>query len=259
MIVPFGPSVFDYSLLKQQAKILLNNFPRAIGVRFTNNFSEEYNDGKYYVVLTKRPVDLDALSSKKRHDFISAKKNCSVVQLDANYIAENGYLVYRNALKRYRYGHLYLTDNVFKKMVLSEIGYGDIVHYWGVFYANKLVGFAKNYCFGRELKMSSLKFDPEYLKFDSSIALIHGMTEYYLRNKNFLWMTAGFTSISHDSNFNSYLIDKFNFYKAKVRLEVFYKPIVGRFISMTFKYRGFLKFISHDLGTLYKQEEMRGF
>lgn len=179
--------------------------------------------------------------------------------VDSNFIAEQGYRVYASALENYRGAKIKnITENQFKKNILFTKNFNDLIHYWGVFHADKLIAYSVNHIYDTiEVNYSTIKFHPDYLKLYPSYALIYTMNQYYLKDKSFEYVNDGFRNILHQTNIQQYLIEKFRFKKAYTNLKIVYKPHLSFLLSITFPFKEYLKQMNPKLASLYALEEIR--
>jgi len=119
---------------------------------------------------------------------------------------------------------------------LIHNNFQDIIHYWVVYDSNsgKLIAYSQNYIYEKfECNYSVIKFDPNYLKLYSSYALIYTMNEYYLGNQKFLYVNDGFKSLLHETNIQNYLIEKFQFKKVYLDINIYLRPYISKLLKIT--------------------------
>lgn len=259
MVIPLGPAKFDYSITEDEAKYLLSQFPKALLVRWTDGFNNHSQSEEWYAVISDKFYDLDEVSVNTRSKIRRGLKNCTVEMVDARFIAENGYDVFISAFDRYKRTKApKITRDEFKKQKLILDRFGDIVHFWGVFYKGELIAYSENYIYDNtEASYSTIKFHPDYLKLYPSYALIYTMNQYYLKDNKFEYVNDGFRNISHQTNIQGFLMEKFRFRKAYTDLYVLYRTYLSIYIKLTFPIRNILKKIYPRLGALYIMEEIR--
>jgi hypothetical protein len=274
MVIPIGPAILDYTILKDEAKFLLAKFPHALLVRWTDGFKiidREVPDSSlmriinnpekdWYAVILTQFKDLEELSSNTRSKIRRGLKKCTVERVvDAKFILENGYDVFISAFKRYRRTRVpNLTREDFKRRILILNNFEDIVHFWGVFHKDRLIAYSENYIYDNiEVSYSTIKFDPNYLNLYPSYALFYTMNKYYLKESKFKYVNDGFRNILHRTNIQKFLIEKFNFRKEYTNLYVFYNPYLSIYLKITFPMRNFLRKICPKLEALYTMEEIK--
>jgi hypothetical protein len=124
-----------------------------------------------------------------------------------------------------------------------------------------MIGYAQNIIDENIVLYSTVKLHPEYLSLYSSYALFFVMNQYYLNEKNFLYVSDGARSISHETNVQKFLIQKFNFRKAYCRLNIVYREDVNLLIKILFPFRKIFQkynnFLTKKAIVLLKQEEIR--
>mgnify|MGYP001256920798 CR=1 FL=1 len=258
MVMPLGPVKFNYSLQKEDAEALLQKFSSALLVRCTNGFNTKIS-GEWYAIICNKFRDISELSAKNRSEIKRGFKNCKISMVDAKFIAENGFEVYISAFERYKgVKKPSITEKEYRERMLQTKDFDDIIHYWGVFYGDKLIGYSQNYIFDKiEVNYSTVKFDPKFLSLYPSYALFYTMNKSYLEEEHFEYVNDGFRNILHETNIQKYLIDKFSFQRAYTDLNIFYRPYLSIYLTLTFPFRGFLRKISRRLDALYTLEEIR--
>ena len=113
----------------------------------------------------------------------------------------------------------------------------DQYEFWGVYQENSLVAYAEIRQMKDVINTSVLKFHPSFLTDYTSYALFYKLIEYYLGKCEKRYITNGARSISHDSNIQYFLIEKFNFRKAYCKLNVCYRPILRHFIQLIYPFK----------------------
>jgi hypothetical protein len=258
MIIPVGPVKLNYSISKNDAKYLLDKFPNSLMVRISSNFNLEKKTD-WYAVIADTFYDLKDLSSNTRSKVRRGLKNCEVKRIDTKYLAEKGYDVFISAFKRYKNVNFpNISKEEFKKRKLLLKDFEDIVHFWGVFYKDKLIAYSENYIYDDiEVSYSTIKFHPDYLKFYSSYALIYMMNKYYLENNLVEYVNDGFRSVLHQTNIQKFLIEKFKFKKAYLELDIYYKPFMKLMVNTLCPFKSLVSKFNPKIEALLKLEEIR--
>jgi hypothetical protein len=250
MVEPMAPAGHDAGLTQQQARDLLDELGGVL-VRWGSGFSEE-DTGWYSIVCDDLLAVEDLPSRNARSKLRRGLKNCRAEQIDAGYLARHGYPVYASAFDRYSGRHEVDDESRFVDKIRRAAPFPDLVHYWGVFHADRLVGYSANYVFEDvEVSATEIKFDPAYLKHYSSYALMHRMTEHYL-DAGVGSLNAGGRSLAHDTAFQDYLVDTFRYHKAFTRLRVAFSRPYALGLRATRPLRGVLGRADRRLDALYE-------
>lgn len=257
MIVPMGPVKLDYSISNKEAKELLRLFPKALLIRTTEGFLKDDTQGGWHVLILNKFIELN--DNEHRKEIRRGLRNCRVEMVPADIIARDGYRVYISAYNRYRnVKKPNITEQVFSKNIITTKNFCDIINYWGVFYKDELIGYTSVYIYGKsEINLSTAKFNPDFLKYCSSAASEHIINEYYLKFKGYEYINSGFRNILHQTKHQDFLIKKFGYSKATVKLSIFYRQPIKYLLFSTFPIRNFLGCFNRKLRALYKQEEIR--
>jgi len=236
-----------YELIKKE---------NAFFARWVSNWDIE-NSCFWYVIKDKKE-DINEYKSKIRNQIKKGLKNCKVELVDSKVIAKCGYNVYLEAFKRYKTFLRPIKKDDFIKGVLNSVENTD---FWGVFYENKLIAYSQNIRQKDIVNYSTTKFHPDYLKFRPSEALFHVMNKYYLNERNFLYVNDGSRSLSHNTNIQNYLIEKFHFRKAYCKLNILYRKDIEFLVNLLFPIRKIIYRVDTNLfqkiSVLLKHEEIR--
>jgi hypothetical protein len=87
------------------------------------------------------------------------------------------------------------------------------------------------------------------------------MNNYYLAEHKVRYVTDGTKSISHQTNVQEFLINKFKFRKAYCYLHIKYQPLFGLIVSCLFPFRKLLSIIDilllRNVNSILLQEEIK--
>jgi len=227
-------------------------------VQWTSGIRPDHEPSEWYYVICRKFTPLEALSSKERNKFRHGLKHCEVRRISVEELAGEGYPVYCAAWKGYGYATPTVSEDAFRKGVLREAGYPDLLHNWGVYVDGRLVAFAQNQIHGTsDVDYSATKLDPAFLHFRPSYALFHTMNEYYLKTMGFTYVNDGARSISHDTNMQDFLIHTFGFEKAYTALNVYYRRPLGLVVNILYPFRKVAGQASNRVWTLLELERCR--
>lgn len=261
MIIEIGP-IENVTLLNNEDKLnILKDlkFKNDFLLRTNEGLREEYCKNNWYAVICDSFKDINQMKSKNKSEVNRGLKNCSVKLIDADFLAEHGYDIYVSAFKNYKKVTMpNITKDQYYNDIIATKSFSDIIHHWGIFYNNKIIGYATNYLYDNiEVNYSVIKFDPHYLKYYPSYALIYTMNKYYLQELNFKYVNDGFRNLLHKTKIQDFLIKKFNFKKQYLYLDVIYKTPIKLVLNSTFFIRNILGKYNSKLNGLYKLEEIR--
>jgi hypothetical protein len=115
--------------------------------------------------------------------------------------------------------------------------------FWGVYLkgTDELIGYSQNKISHNCCEYDEIRFHPSFLKLYSSYVLFYQMNQYYLNEKNFKYVNDGARSISHNTNIQQFLIDKFKFRKAYCRLHVLNSRSLALVIKLLYRFKGLIK------------------
>ncbi len=250
---------YEINLSYKEQKELLK-ISKALFLRYTNEWDR--NSGEFWYVIKDQKEELESYNSNNRRKIRKGLKNCIVKKVSNNIIARNGYDVYKNAFLNYKTESSLIKEEYFKESILNAIG-ND---FWAVYKKEedgieKMIAYSQNIIGNKSVNYSTIKFHPKYQRLYSSYALFFEMNKYYIDVKNFLYVSDGARSISHDSNIQNFLIDKFKFRKAFVKLNVSYRWDVKLAVVLLYPLRGIISKIEHSffnkISIILKQENIR--
>lgn len=112
---------------------------------------------------------------------------------------------------------------------------------------HNLIGFAVNNIRDNSVDYSSMKFNPAFLKLYSSYALIYTMNKYYLEENKCKYVSDGARALSHQTNIQELLINKFNFREAYCKLQLSFSPWMLCGVGLAYPFRRIIYTINHEL------------
>ncbi|MFO0913903.1 MAG: hypothetical protein U0795_13175 [Pirellulales bacterium] len=258
MAVPLGPASSDYTIATRTARQIIRQLACPLA-RWTNGFHPESATNGWYSVICREFIPTEKLKAKYRSEIVRGLNNCTVRPIDADYLAHHGHAVYASAAAGYG-----LSPQAVKgaESFVAEhqvhARFDDIVHNWGVFAGDRLIGYSTNYVFDREeVFYSVVKFDPAHLRLYPSYALFYTMNGHYLRDQQFQYVNDGFRSILHDTSIQEYLIKKFNFHQAFTHLSVQYSPLMSAAMKVLFPAQRLVRRFDHRFDALFELERIR--
>lgn len=165
--------------------------------------------------------DPASINAKTRQNIRRGRRECTVEQLDAEWLAHNGYQCYTSAFSRYS-GIKPVNGTYFREMVLRTIS--GPFSYWGVFHGMQLSGFCQCITDGKQVSMNVTKYDPEYLRHRSAYALIDKLIQSYVLDHGMI-LSNGNRSIAHNTNYQDVLLG-LGFQKQFCKLNITYNPLL---------------------------------
>jgi len=243
-------------LSKEEEQELLR-LSKAYFLRYVSDWDKE-EESQFWYVIKDHEEDLEQYKSKIRNQIKRGLKNCIVKKVLKDEIANHGYEVYRSASNSYNTNLMPPNKETFQNEILTYEHYD----FWAVYnLEGALIAYSQNVIEDNSINYSTIKFHPEYLKLYPSYALFFIMNQYYLNEKNFLYVNDGAKSISHDTNIQTFLIDKFKFRKAYCKLHIGYRWDIGLAVKVLYLFKSFMPKVNHKvfnkISVLLNQEEIR--
>ena len=209
---------------------------KAFYARWTDNF--DCGAGEYWYVIKDNPPSPEELSSKTRYHVKTGFRDNDPKKVDAGFIKENCYEVYRTAVESYE-GKVKVNsreeferdiDNVSKKWNCEFFAVTERE-------SRKPACYAINIIEGDVCLYSTIKISPEFRKNYCGYALISFMNDYYLNERGFRYVSDGARSLYHVTDIQNFLIERFRFRKAYCRLNVVYSPGIGLLVRLMYPFR----------------------
>lgn len=250
----------DIVISKQEADKLLSE-TGAYLLRYTSQFDSDTCTDFWYVLNDKRFV-LNDFSSKMRNQIKKGIRAFYVKKVNSLEIANKAYSVYEKAMLYYGCKNIINETDFYKN--ISRMSDNIENDFWGVYSLtnDKIVGYA--HCVVKESTCgyNVVKLDPLYIKEYSGYALFYTVNDYYLNKLGVKYVHNGTRSISHDTNIQDFLVNKFMFRKAYCKLNVVYSWKVKFLVCILYFFRKLIynKFsykYFNKINVLIKQEEIR--
>ncbi len=241
-LLPWVPPHREIYLNHSEQKELLKR-SKALFLRYTNEWDKD--NGEFWYVIKDSFGGMEELSPSTRSKIRRGQKRNDVRRVDAEYIAKSGYVVYRRAFDKYKTFILPMNKKQFEAHILS----GGSKDYWGVFDKNnkELVAYSENLIQEDMCHYSTIKFNPKFLKNYTSYILFYEMNRFYLEEKKVKYVNDGARSISHQTNVQDFLIQKFKFRKAYCKLNIFYRKDIEFLVKILYPFRNIIYKVDNNL------------
>ena len=226
VVWPWTPPLYEVELPQDGGRGLL----RTLGgyVAWWGRPLPDVEDAPWYEVVLTRHVELGAMKSKLRNKFRNSLNAFRCDRLGAE-DADAIYAVYQRRQQEYDVQHSGLPSPAeFRARFDVDLGYADVVHYWGVWQDDELVGFSKNYVYDDVwVSLNTTKILQSALKKRALYGLLHRMSEYYFINNGIKYISDGARSMLHGAEFQELLRHDFEFQNLPLLMERAYRyPLV---------------------------------
>ena len=232
-------------------------FHNAFFARWVSNFDQEKKTEFWYVICD-RIMDLQDYSRNTRSKIRRGLKQCEVKKVEKKEIINKGFYSYVSAFNKYNTHLVPKSESEFKFEIENLKGNWD---FWAIYKGSLMIGYSQNKIINNYCDYSTIKFHPNYLKLYPSYALFYTMNQYYLNEKEFKYVNDGARSISHKTNIQDFLIEKFCFRKAYCNLHIHYNKKIKLLIQILYPLRHILSIFSFGpivkLNILLNQEFIR--
>lgn len=236
---------------------------RPILARWTSDWDCGYETNWWYVIKDT-PFDISTLKSKKRYKINRGCKNFNVKEINTSEYQEDIYNVTKSAYQTYPESY---RPKISHDEFISEVCGWNCYKTYGAFSVedNLLCGYA---CLIREdsyIDFCMMRAIPEREKLCLNAAMVYKILtdqEEFLKSSGYI--CDGTRSIQHETAFQDYLENIFEFRKAYCHLHIVYSPKYKTIINVTYKMRRVLKKLHgipfvRKMNALLKMEENRLF
>lgn len=253
----FGRAPHISAELTKDDKTKLLDKSKAYFLRWISDW--DTRESEFWYVIKDTFNGLDELSVNTRSKVRRGFKNCTIKRVKNTEIATFGYEVYSKAFELYATYLVPSTQEVFKKNILASNHYD----FWAVYEKDrgKMIAYSQNKIEDNSVNYMTIKFHPNYLRLYPSYILFFEMNRYYLEEKGLLYVSDGARSISHQSNIQNFLIQKFKFRKAYCRLNIVYRKDIAIMVKILYPWQSIISKlhfpITNKIAVLLKQEGIR--
>jgi len=244
------------SLSRQEQKKLLEQ-SNAFFLRYTSEWDRK--ESAFWYVVKDEFGGLSELSGSTRSKVRRGLKNCKVLKVSQEDIAQEGYDIYVSAMIKYKTN----LKPISKEEYQRNKGNSDNYDIWAVYekMTGRMIAYSSNKITDNCCNYTEIKFHPAYMKLYPSYALFYEMNRYYLDDIRMQYVHDGARSIAHETNIHDFLVDKFKFRKVYCKLNVIYRKDVATFIKILYPFRMIVSkfnfFIFNKVSVLLRQEEIR--
>jgi len=239
IIIPLGPIIRLKPAVSIDTKLIFNKLKgKLIWWSYTNN---DIAESDWYGVVKKRHFELaDYRTSNIRNQIRKGLKCCYIEKVVASEIVEKGYEVFCKATQSIKGPSISKSD--YQANILRTELFADIIDYWGIYIDNSLKGYAIIYKYEKlEANISEIRIDPSINKFYPSYSLFHLLSEFYLKNEKFEYLSDGYRNLVHETQIQELLISKFGFEKVYLILNLRIKFPINFMVNILYLFRKFIK------------------
>ncbi|MDA8173767.1 MAG: hypothetical protein M0018_04145 [Nitrospiraceae bacterium] len=214
-----------------------------------------YETSWWYIVCDH--YDPKRITAKTRQNIRRGRRECTVDEVEAKWLADNGYPCYLAAFERYQ-NQKPIPENDFRKKIIDTCG--GPFSYWGVFHEGHLAGYCQCIVDGKNATTNVTKYHPAFLRHRSAFALIDHLIQTYVV-RNGMTLSNGNRSIAHNTNYQEVLIS-LGFRKQFCQLNIFYERWLQLGIKAMYPLRHVLeklpdRHVLHKIMSLMRQEEIQ--
>ena len=189
---------------------------------------------KFWHIICDKFIPFDNLSSNTRSKIRRSEKKFTIRMVNKNFIMQNGFECYDAAFKNYKSYYNRKSKRNFVDHLLNLEGEW---HFWVILFQKKIIAFSQNRVIDKYCEYSTIKFHPQYLRYYSSYLLFHTMNRYYLQDCKFKYVNNGMRNLTHKTNIQSFLTQKFGFRKSYCKLSIRYNRKIRFFLSFIYPFR----------------------
>ena len=243
MLIPDIPPHQLVEFKRDECKSLLKN-SRAHLVRWISEW-DKTEKSEFWYIIKDEYKGLEEFSSNTRSKIRRGLKRNEAFRIDKQELKNSGFNVYLSAFKRYKT----FIKPMSQKEFCDRIDKMDPDEYdfWGVYNKEQLVAYAEVRKMKEMCHLNIIKFHPDYMKQYPGYALFYSLIDHYLSLEHIGYISNGTKSLSHDTNIQEFLLQKFNFRKAYCRLNICYSPIVKLVVVLLYPFRKVLNKIPFNI------------
>ncbi|HOJ12156.1 MAG TPA: hypothetical protein PK733_16410 [Clostridiales bacterium] len=261
-LIPDVPPHIEVKMSNEYARYLFKTY-KPYFIRWVSDFDCSHETEWWYVIKEKEINNNELEYSKYFRRYLKCGlKTCVVKKIDAEYIAYNGYKVYKNAFKRYDTFEKPIDEKDYMRHMLSFVNNSNY-EFWGVFHkkSNALIAYSQNLLRNDCCEYSSMKFDPEFLDLRPSYPLIYETIKYYINDKKLIYVSFGARSIYHKTAIQEFLVTRCKFRKAYCRLNIIYSFKIKLIVNILYPFKNIISSINtgitNKIAALLQQEYVR--
>lgn len=219
IIIPMGPVLQAAPEVKVIESEIFSNLKGKLVWWSYQKAGYEAND--WYAVIKDSFIPIEAYRTANiRNQIRKGLRHCEIREIKPEDLLKDGYAIYAMAFASFN-KNCPLTDKAYANWIKSFVAFTDIVNFIGIYVDTKLIGYSLIYRYGtQEANISEIRINPVYQKFYPSYALFHWLSEKYLENEHFAYLSDGYRNLVHQTNIQDLLITKFGFKKVGLYLNL---------------------------------------
>lgn len=226
-------------LEKKQCQALL----RQGGLMVRNTYDFDCPQETHFWNLIKDQFGgLEELSGNTRNRVKKSLEALDFQLIDFELVQKSGYPILKATFEDYAVVDRPMNHQVFEDY-LKHCQSKDY-EYWGVFDRTngQFIGFCANRLWPEAVEYGVIGILPEYKRNKTFpyYGLFYSMNRYYLEEKQLRYITDGSRSITHHSNIQEFLVEKFNFRKSYCKIKVYYKWWMRLIVNTLFPFKGII-------------------
>lgn len=256
-LLPTSPPTRLNGLLEAEAKNFLMN-QKCFLIRWEENF-DQIKHSNWWHVIKDSDTKIESLSANTRSKVRRGLKFFDCVKLSTEELISEGYIVYKRAFSGYKTHEKIYTQKEFNSAIEKMPNYTE---FWGIRKkdSGELVGFSENYIEDKVCFFNSIWFDPNSLRKYSSYAFFFTVSNHYISDRSFKYVSNGAKSISHDTAIHEFLLSKFGYRKAYSNVKIIYNPFLRVMIALLMPLEVFFRklnsFYPNRIAIILNQERL---
>ncbi len=158
----------------------------------------------WWICCDDPAYDVERFGKRARRSVRVGLRRCEVRQVQADWLAENGYRVYASAHERYG-GQLEPSPPEKFADAIRRMADCEAIEIWGGFAESSLIAYAVCLVFDHAVNLSAVKSDPEMMNKQANSALVYELTRHYLTERHMAYVTDGCRTLHHQTSFQEFL------------------------------------------------------
>lgn len=219
--------------------------PESGGTPLLVRWTTEYDCGyetEWWYCIKDTPFDIQKLNSKKRYNINKAKKKFVAREINPLEFVEDIVRVQTAAWAIYPESYRPKLDPDTARKNVEQ--WREQYRCFAAFNLEdeKLTGYALMKEYDTWVDFTVLKADPEYERLGVNVALVAKLCEFYsdrIKNEGY-YISEGERNIIHETAFQDFLAEKYDFRRAYCKLNVVYRKPIGLAVKFLYPFRSII-------------------
>lgn len=218
LLIPIAPPNTIANVNRKKIKEALFK-TKALLAYWTDNWNSDESEW-WWTVCDMKNYNIDNIkNSSGKRGIRKGLEKCYVRRMEPEKFAELTYSIHLKSHLSYNISASKINSyNEYVEVIKNQSKYKGFES-WGAFFEGKLVSYATILVIDNVVLFGSTKSDPDYHKYYPNNALFYFLTNHYLIERGFSYITNGPRTLLHSTSINDFLI-KLGYKRVYCRLNV---------------------------------------